>query len=167
MSNASLTNTGVNDLGASGAFTDPNRLINNEGRAMFDPREFKLLGVASIPRWGGVTISTVYRYTSGQTWARRATIRDLNQGFSRIWMEPRGSRRLPAINNLDLRVEKLVALGPSLRLGISAELFNVTNQGVPNSDVSFPVSVDSGPFLGVPTAWVDPRLLRLGVRLTF
>ena len=167
VSNASLTNTGVNDLGTGGAFTDPNRLINNEGLAMFDPREFKLLGVASIPRWGGVTLGAVYRYTSGQTWARRATFRNLNQGFSQIWMEPRGSRRLPAINNLDLRMEKLVALGRSLRLGISADVFNVTNQGVPNSDVSFPVSVDSGPFLGVPTAWVDPRLLRLGVRLTF
>ena len=155
------------DARTGGAFTEPNRLINNEGLATFDPREFKLIGVASVPRWGGVSIGAVYRYTSGQTWARRATIRNLNQGFSRIWMEPRGSRRLPAINNLDLRVEKLVALGRSLRLSISADVFNVTNQGVPNSDVSFPVNVDSGPFLGVPTAWVDPRLLRLGIRVTF
>ena len=167
MSNADRSNSGTEDLGASGPFTNPNRLINNEGLAMFDPRELKVLGVVSVPRWRGLTVGAVYRHTSGQTWARRATIRDLNQGSERIWMEPRGSRRLPAINNLDLRVEKQISVGRSLRMGISADVFNVTNQSVPNSDVSFPVSVDSGPFLGVPTAWVDPRLLRVGVRMSF
>jgi hypothetical protein len=41
------------------------------------------------------------------------------------------------------------------------------NQGVPNSDVSLPVVFDSGDFFGEPLAWVDPRLVRLGIRLTF
>ena len=126
----------------------------------------KLLADASVPWGGGFTIGAIYRYTSGQAWARRAFM-VFGGGGDAIKVEPRGSRRLPAINNLDLRIEKLIPVGRSARLGVSADLFNVTNQAVPNSDVDFPVNVFSGPNLGDPWSWRDPRLLRIGVRMTF
>jgi hypothetical protein len=46
-------------------------------------------------------------------------------------------------------------------------VFNVWNQGVPNSDLTDVVVDVSGPRLGEPTAWVDPRMLRVGLRVTF
>jgi len=52
-----------------------------------------------------------------------------------VWVEPRGTRRLPAIKQIDLRVEKRFSLGRSRQLGISGDVFNLTNQGVPNSDL--------------------------------
>ena len=166
--NNSGTTGGINDLGTGGGFSNPNRLINQDGRAPYDPRELKILGVGDIPLWGGVTLATVFRYTSGQAWARRATIRNMTLGGTEIVsVEPRGARRLPAIEQIDARVEKKVPLGRAGRLGIGVDVFNVTNQGVPNSDLPFPVQTSSGPFLGVPLKWVDPRLLRVGVRLMF
>jgi len=161
------TNTGVNDLGTGGGFSNPNRFINLYGKSPYDPREVKILADGFVPAWGGFNLGAVYRYTSGQTWARRAVFRGLTQSFDYIWTEPRGSRRLPAINKLDLRVEKLFPVRRFLRLGLSAEVFNVTNQGVPNSDLFAPIQVFSGPTLGEPLAWIDPRLVRLNLRLTF
>jgi len=88
------------------------------------------------PRGGGFTVGTVARYTSGQAWARRATIRNMTLGDTElVWVEPRGTRRLPAIKQIDLRVEKRFSLGRSRQLGISGDVFNLTNQGVPNSDL--------------------------------
>jgi hypothetical protein len=167
VSNLALTNSGVNDLGTSGGYADPNSFINNEGIAAFDPREFKVLADAVLPYLGGFTIGGVYRYYSGQTWARRATLR-YEDHVKFVFVEPRGSRRLPPINNLDLRIEKSVRFR-NVRLGLSADVFNATNQGVPNSDSTFPnpINFHSGPSFGVPGAWVDPRLLRVGIRLIF
>src|SRR4030095_8895858 len=104
----------------------------------------------------------VYRYYTGQTWARQATLRFQNN-VQFVFVEPRGTHRLPAINNLDLRWEKTIPVR-GLRLGVSADVFNVTNQGVPNSDSTFPnpINFSSGPSFGVPGVCVDPRLLLLG-----
>ena len=167
VSNLALTNSGVNDLGTGGGYADPNNFINNEGIAAFDPREFKILADAVLPYMGGLTIGGVYRYYSGQTWARRATLR-YEGHVKNVFVEPRGSHRLPPINNIDLRIEKNARFR-GVRLGLAADIFNVTNQGVPNSDSTFPnpINFNSGTSFGVPGAWVDPRLLRVGVRLVF
>ena len=170
VSNEGGTNSGLNDLGTGGAYANPNRAVNNTGISAFDPKEFKALGELSLPQLGGFTVGAVYRYTTGRTWARRATIRNLGTFTSdSILVEQRGSRRLPAINNVDVRVEKLIPVNNALRVGVAADIFNVTNQGVHNSSSGFPAPIiaDSGPNFGVPGAWVDPRLLRIGVRLLF
>ena len=66
----------------------------------------KLLGTYRVPAGGGITTSSFYRYTTGQACGRRATVRGLRQGQQAIRIEPQGTRRLEAINKLDLRVEK-------------------------------------------------------------
>lgn len=157
-------NAGVRATGVG----EPNGQINGADRAVHDPtNEAKVLGGWS-PRWlGGFTVSGVYRYMTGSAWGRTFVARGLRQGQATILAEPRGTRRVKAINNLDLRVEKTVSRGACRRLGVFTDVFNVTNQGAPDSDFGTPVFTGSGPNLGLPLVWRAPRQLRLAVRLEF
>jgi hypothetical protein len=165
--NGFQANSGIGALGAGGAFVNPNRGINTDGPASFDfSRELEVLTHGYMDVLGGISVGAIYRYTPGQRWARRAQIRT-SQIIDTLLVEPKGSRRLPAINNLDFRIEKDLRLGGIGRIGLAADIFNVTNQGVPNSDSSSAIFADSGFFFGEPVAWVNPRLLRVGVRFMF
>jgi hypothetical protein len=161
------TNAGRGDLG-QGNGGNPNRLINGDGRSPHDPtHEAKLLGFWH-PRWfSAVTVAGVYRYMSGAAWGRTFPALGLAQGFETILAEPRGTRRVEAVNNLDLRVETTLRLGRGRHLSVFADVFNVTNQGAPDSDWVTPVFPMSGPSLGLPTVWRHPRHLRVSVRLTY
>ncbi|OFW10015.1 MAG: hypothetical protein A3H96_03415 [Acidobacteria bacterium RIFCSPLOWO2_02_FULL_67_36] len=159
-------NAARNDLGSPGRFSDPNSYINAFGRAAFDPtHEIKLLGTWRAPWWGGFNTSAFYRYTTGQAWGRRATIRGLRQGQESIRIEPVGTRRLDAINKVDVRVEKTFAVrGAHRTAGLFLDILNVGNQGVPNSDTVNAVNEVSGARFGEPNAWLDPRTFRAGIR---
>lgn len=111
-------------------------------------------------------ISGVYRYLTGGAWGRMFIATGLTQGTDAIRVEPRGTRRLPAINQLDLHVEKTLRLG-GRRVGGYADVFNVSNQGVPDSEVGDSIDSTSGPNLGVPSLWRAPRQVRVGVQVTF
>ena len=164
--NVTATNAGFGDLATT--FISPNRLINSWGSGPHDPtHEVKLLGTMRVPWWGGFSVSGVYRYTTGYAWAREAAFPGVRLGASTVRMESNGARRVDAINNLDLRAEKTLPLGSSRTLALFVDAFNVTNQGVPDSDGFSPVWPVSGPNLGLPTAWRPARSLRATVRLTF
>jgi hypothetical protein len=90
----------------------------------------------------------------------------LPQGSEAIRVEPRGTRRLPAINQLDLRVEKTLRIRGTM-LGAYVDVFNVSNQGVPESEWPDVVNSVSGPNFGVPSLWRAPRQGRVGVRVSF
>ncbi len=68
-----------------------------------------------LPWLGGANVSSVYRYTTGQAWGRRARFFSLPQGQETMRIEPQGTRRLDAINRLDLRAEKTFPLGGARR----------------------------------------------------
>jgi hypothetical protein len=157
------------NLGNPGNFVNPNSFINADGRAAFDPtHEAKLLGSYRLPWWGGTMLSGVYRYTTGQGWGRLAFITGLPQGGESVRIERTGARRAPAINRLDVRLEKTTRLpGTAGVLGLFFDVFNLFNQGVPDSDVTNPIFQNSGARFGQPVAWVDPRMLRVGVRVVF
>jgi len=157
------------DLGQQGAFSNPNRSINNDAAVVFDyTHHFKAEGTYRLPYWGGFNISGVYRYISGAAWGRRATIRDLDQGSEAVRIEPRGTRRVDALNNVDLRVEKTLTFGRESRTaGLFVDVFNLNNQGIPDSTSERPVIDTSGSTFGNPRRWIDPRLVRVGVRFTF
>ena len=156
------------DLGNPGRFVNPNLGINANGRASFDPtHEAKLLGSYRLAPWGGLMVSGVYRYMTGQAWGRRAFVTGFTQGQQRIQIEPQGAERAPAINRLDLRVEKTFRIPGATTLGVFGDVFNVWNQGVPNSDLTEAVNSNSGPAFGFPNTWVDPRMLRVGIRAQF
>ena len=125
----------TSDLGQSGAFANPNRGINNDGPAVFDyTHHFKAEGTYRIPAWGGFNVSGIYRYITGAAWGRRATILDLDQGSESVRIEPRGMRRVDARNNVDFRVEKTIVFGQQSRTaGVFLDIFNLNNQGIPDS----------------------------------
>jgi hypothetical protein len=150
-----------------GSTTNPNRLINGDSNTAYDPtNEVKVLSIWFPPQIGGWVLSGVYRYLTGGAWGRTFAAAQLAQGSESIRAEPRDTNRLPAINQLDLHVEKSLRLG-SRRLGAFADVFNVWNQGAPDSEWGDPVISSSGPHLGVPTLWRPPRQVRIGLQLTF
>ena len=162
------SNAALNDAGDSGVFADPNQAINAVGRTSFDfPQEVKIEGTYRLP-WAGLTLSGVYASHSGLAWGRRANIQGLWQGSETIRIEPRGTRRLPFVHDLDLRIERTIRLvAGSTNLGLFADLFNATNQGVPDSASPLAVVDVSGASFGQPGAWRNARSVRLGARVLF
>jgi hypothetical protein len=149
-----------------GSTTNPNVLINGDTPG-FDPtNEAKVLALWNPQRYGGWIVSGVYRYLTGGAWGRTFVATGLAQGGEAIRAEPRGTRRLPAINQLDLHLEKTLRLRGRTISGY-ADVFNVSNQGAPDSEWPDVVTSNSGPNLGVPFLWRQPRQVRLGLQLTF
>jgi hypothetical protein len=161
--NAFSSNAANSDLGTNGAFVNPNRLLNAEGRTPQDfTHELKVLGTYRLAPWGGLNLSGIYRYQSGRPWARAASF-DAQTLVSQIFVEPRATRSLPAVNTLDLRVEKTWHPSPKLgTFGVFADVFNVNNQGL-----ALVITNTSGANFGVPARWSEPRTLRAGVRVMF
>ena len=166
--NAPATNTGLWDLGSPGVFVNPNLRRNARGAAPLDfTHEVKAFGSYRIPVWGGWNVSSVYRYQSGVAWGRVAIMQALAPN-PRVRLEPRGTRRLPALNNVDMRLEKTFRPARVTgSVGVYADVFNLGNQAVPNSNYSWAVVEVSGPSFGEPGAWLDPRRLQVGVRYVF
>jgi hypothetical protein len=163
--NKAYTNAAGGDLGLGGAFSNPNGLINTDGRTPQDfTHDVKLLGTYRIPRWGGINVSGFYKYQSGRPWARSAAGRGFGAAteINQIFVEPRGARQLDAVNTVDLRVEKTWKAAQVGTVGAFVDAFNLWNQGV-----ALRVQNVSSPTLGLPTQWLDPRTVRAGVRLTF
>lgn len=168
--NTDFSNAGENDTGQQlgtsnpGVFLNPNAHINAEGRAPYDFSEVKLLGSWRAP-WGGFLVSGVFRAHSGTRWERQVSFpfADLALSPLTVRVEPRGSRTLPSVRNLDLRVEKTMrvpAIGRTF--GVYADMLNVTNQSTPRSVFAF-----SGTQFGLLGNYTDPRLLRVAARFSF
>lgn len=79
--------------------------------------------------------------------------------------EPTGTRRTPAINNLDLRIEKTFPLGAARRhAGVYVDFYNVTNQGV---TLQGRVTEASGATLGDPLQFSTPRTVQAAFKVSF
>jgi hypothetical protein len=155
------------DLGANGIGANPNRAINADGPTTFDfTHEVKLLGTWRLPQWGGLNVSTVYQYHTGVAWGRTVGIPGIFVTFG-VRVEPRGTRRTPALNTLDLRVEKTFTFGDQGRVGLFADVLNLANQGIPDPSFRRPVVTFSGPAFGLPQFWLPPRTVRAAVRVSF
>jgi hypothetical protein len=153
----------LSSVGINGAFVNPNRALFRTGRASLDrSHEVKVLGTYTWQHWGGVRVGGVYRYLSGAPWARTVDFGPLTQAAGLIRVEPAGARTLPAFTTLDLRVEKLFHASARAAIGLYADVFNVTNQGIPTA-----VNTLSGANFAVPTAWLEPRIVRTALRVTF
>ena len=168
--NGQGSNGGGPDFGYNGAAADPNRAIADDGPMPFDfTHEVKVLGTWRATWWNGFNVSGVYQYHTGSAWGR--TIYN-DQQFTTfgVRIEPRGTRRTPALNTIDIRAEKTFDTGghgASKRVGVYADVLNLNNQGIPDSSQRRPVVELSGPYFGQPQFWTAPRTLRAGVRLTF
>jgi hypothetical protein len=169
--NGDNVNAGLSDTGeivgnrTPSVFANPNGVINAKGRAPYDLSELKVLGAYRVSALGGALISGVLWRHSGNTWERSYIFNNILIPFSAqtVRLEPRGSRRLPSVWNLDVRAEKLFTVGKSSdTVGIVLDVYNATNQGSPLNIVG----VSSSQFGQVVTR-AYPRMGRLLLRYAF
>jgi hypothetical protein len=79
----------------------------------------------------------------------------------RVLTEPTGTRRLPATNNLDIRLEKSFNVD-RFRFRFWVDAFNLFNQGRESS-----VMANAGATFGLPLNANNPRTIRAGIRFQF
>ena len=148
-------------LGAATFGRDPNSLTNAAGRLPNDrPHMFRGAVSWEVPRVG-LRVAGNVQFLSGKPWAGSAQI-SLPQGDQRVLLEPRGTRRLPSLTMLDVRVSKTVTLGTLGRVELLMDVLNAFNQATEEG-----LATDNlySPNVGQPTVFVDPRRAMLGMRL--
>lgn len=108
----------------------------------------------------GTTLGLVYEYNSGRAWQKR--------GFNRLYgdyynfPEGRGSRFMPPVHYIDLRVGHRVKITDTQSIEVNVDIFNVPNLKTPvtyyeNDNESFGLTM----FRQTPTS------IRAGVKYTF
>jgi hypothetical protein len=167
---------GGDDLGLANNegldLNDPNYWINVDGRCIVDPMHMlKAQGTYILPF--DIGLSAYFRYQSGFTYTRQIRT-PLDQGRVTFLTEERGSRRYPALTNLDLRLEKTFTLANKYRIGLMMDVFNIFNS---DTVTSWGTWVNTDWFPGDPEeagpdghrvyGLVDPRAVRVGVRFFF
>jgi hypothetical protein len=159
-------------------FATPNyALVNAEGRLTYDrPHEFKLLGTYQVPVID-LSVSGYFRALSGRNYTpfQQYTNSELNMPslYRRPFLEPLGSRRLPKLVTLDLRLEKIFNVTNN-RFGVYVDFENISNAStitsvltrVPGTDISTQSGTQTLPF-ETPGALVAPRQIRIGGRWSF
>ena len=156
-------------------FDNPNAHVFAYGRFPYErEHQLKIQGVWLGP-WG-ILISGYYRYLDGQRWTRVIRSVDLgltlNQGTTTIYAEPRGSRKMPPLSMLDLRLEKRFNLPRKAgTISFFVDIFNVFNVAIPTSvwsrSSSTTIINNKVVQFGDLTAITDPRIFRLGFRYEF
>jgi outer membrane receptor protein involved in Fe transport len=147
-------------LASSSLFTDPNYQINAEGHLAFDPTHMlKIQGSVILPF--DINLGVFFSYISGDTWTPQILV-PLDQADIDVNAEPLGSRRLSAIADVTLRVEKIFRFGKNMKLGALVDIFNVFNRGT----VTW-VTTEYGPEFGQTYSIMAPRALRAGLRFFF
>jgi len=118
--------------GWSSDFYNANYWVNRYGRMGHEcPLMIKLYGTVQLPL--GFLTSFYYSYFDGYPWQRTVSVAppkewaDANNASYdsyRINVEPSGTRRYPAVNNLDFRLEKELNLDFG-RLGLFVDIYNL------------------------------------------
>jgi hypothetical protein len=114
-------------------FYDANYFVNRYGRNGHDqPLIIKLYGTAQLPL--RFMASFFYTHFSGYPYQREGEVVPpeawANENNARPWswwvnLEPQGTRRRPAVDNIDFRLEKEFAFGSSKRLGMFVDIYNL------------------------------------------
>jgi hypothetical protein len=160
-------------------------LVNADGRAANDrPRELKAMLGIQVPVIE-VAFNAYFRSISGATYTAFQQLSSSQTSFSsyygstagrRPFLEPRGARRLPTENILDLRLEKIFALGASKnRIAVYADITNALNKTlvtdvlrrVPSTTVATGPTSTTPVEFDAPAAVIAPRQAILGARWSF
>jgi hypothetical protein len=153
-----------NSAGGEGRYgRDPNHLTNADG-ILSNDRTHMLRAQATvmIPKLD-VNLGVNFQYQTGKPWMAKTWVR-LPQGMTRVFLEPRGSRRFPSQTLLDVRFSKVFRLGERGRLELLADVFNLLND---TATVGMTYDDFYHPEFGEPTRWVEPRSLMLGFKFSF
>jgi hypothetical protein len=144
---------------------DPNHYVNTDGRLIGDrPVIGKMQFLYEAPF--DITFGVNFTHLTGRLWSRQIRVGGL--GFAvrpLINLEANtGDRRVPDLNQIDVRIGKDFRLGGTTRLGVFADLLNLTN-----SDASESVGSRQGnqSNFGLPTRYIYPRRLMLAGRIRF
>jgi carboxypeptidase family protein len=167
----SVGNTGLISWGSG--YVGPNLGYVNADGAMENDRthEFKLLGGYQLPLIE-LNVTTYYRAISGARYTPFIAVSGstLNYpGTTNARIEPRGSRRLPVEQTLDLRFERRFDVNVH-KIGVFVDIGNVFNNDVvlarqaryPNRSIS-----GSTVAFDAPTSIQQPRQITFGARWTF
>jgi hypothetical protein len=163
------TTRGDESLGGAvaGFFQSPNSHTNALGALPLERRhQFKVEGVVKGPF--GVNLSGYFRYLSGLPVTRTVSNNYLGLKLKQnvtIYAEERGHTRLPAVTQLDLRLEKTLRLAP-LNIAVFADCFNVLNRGVATGMWLNSSNLSTYKYMQM-TAINDPRIFQLGARIEF
>ena len=110
-----------------------------------------------------ITTAVNYERRSGFPWARQVrftggrTIPNIT-----LNVEPIGTRRLEASDQVDVRLEKTFSLARSQRFAVRANVFNLLN-----ANTTIDVTRLSGPIFGRPTEIMSPRIAELSMSYSF
>jgi hypothetical protein len=158
---------------------DPNNVINNDGRSYvnsstgsgktgiypFSEWAVKVSGVYQFP-WD-ISAGAFVRYQQGYPFVLFGSYTDhslesaIGTATHLVQLEKFGARRYDNLFTLDLQFQKNFALANAGRIGITADLFNVTNRNTITDRTR------TGATAGRIRENLAPRALRLGVRYSF
>ena len=145
---------------------NPNDFVNSDALLTSDrPVVFKLQLVGELP-WG-ITSAINFQHQTGKPWARTARISEEELGLPQTTILAErltGDRRLPDLNNLDLRVEKEFAFSDDVDVAVFGDFLNLTNSDAFEDLGSREGTAD---IFGLPTLFVYPRRLMLGAKVRF
>ena len=156
MNTGAGTVTGQNVLGGD---RNPNAEINTTDNTW--EWTGKLSGVYQFP--AQVLVSAQFEHASGRSFAREVLFRGGRTIPSiAVNVEPFGTRRLPNVNQLDLRLEKDFRLRVGHKVGVRMNIFNALNTNTVLSLVR-----RSGPTFLLPQDIMPPRIAEFSVSYTF
>jgi hypothetical protein len=151
-----------NDQGVLGeALVTPNAATNARGRLFYDRGYvMKVLGAYTAPRV--LSGAFVARYQDGQPFARLIVADGLTQGRDLVQTYGRGGQRFTYTVTLDARVAAEWPFAARRSAGLVFEAFNLLNLANEVEE-----DIVTGPAFRTITAVQPPRVVRLGVRLSF
>ena len=162
-----LTNNNNYDL------NNPNSHLGREDSAVFTdvPFQFNVAGSYLAPK--DVMIALKYNARSGTPLTRELQIRGITQNEN-VYVAPRGEDRTEFLASyVDLRLSKRFNLGESTRIEGIVDLFNLLNTNtILNQNASVGSSTGStlaplSTSYARPSLLVTPRIIRLGVKVSF
>jgi len=117
-------------MAETGAFDNPNVMINSYGRCAYDhPWQVKIMGSYILPQ--DFVISWYFQHRSGSPWARsfnRIYFPDslnVQQSSVSVRAEPLGTRRNASYTTMDLRLEKGFKFGTFGDLRLYVDIYNL------------------------------------------
>ena len=106
-----------------------------------------------------------YVWQSGWPDGRLITVKGLSQGSQAVLAQPRGAYELPALNNLQVRLDKDITVRGREKFRLSADITNLFNASTPLNVQNN--STQTGVAFGAPLVTVLPRQATLGIRYSF
>jgi hypothetical protein len=167
------------------SLASPNSLINSAGEVGGRRHMLKMSGSYMLPYQ--VLFGANFRWQSGLPYHRTftatqctggATVNCISQGSTTILAEPRGTREMPALTTLDLRLGRFFQVGRQ-RFEVSVDGYNVANANTVydlrtgsgltnirvNGDPAAPITQIQT--FESPTAVLGPRIFRFNITYQF